>query len=135
MHLFQPYYIVLRLDLFGALRVGQVLTIDPVTKKRIHIDTAGNSKSYMESFMGYTTQQSELIIKIFRHKMVHIAHPPPIFSHNRKTVTWRYVHENTPDHLILKENRGLLVYYRVRTQQEPDLIFRQIKLLHLWLII
>ena len=72
-------YCLATIDLFGALRVGQVLTIDPVTKKRIHIDTAGNSKSYMESFMGYTTQQSELIIKIFRHKMVHIAQPPPYF--------------------------------------------------------
>jgi len=96
-------YCLATIDLFGALRVGQVLTIDPVTKKRIHIDTAGNSKSYMELFMGYTTQQSELIIKIFRHKMVHIAQPQPIFSHNSKTVTWRYVHENTPDHLILKD--------------------------------
>jgi hypothetical protein len=112
MHCLQPpyapfptvLYCLATIDLFGGLLVGQVLDINPITKKRIHIDTAGNLKSYMELFMGYTAQQSELIIRIFRHKMVHLAQPRPIFSHNNKVVAWRYVHENTPDHLILKDS-------------------------------
>jgi hypothetical protein len=47
-------YTILSRDytLFGALRVEQVLAINPTTGKRIHIDTAGISNSYIESYMG-----------------------------------------------------------------------------------
>lgn len=81
----------------------------PTTRIRIYIDTTGNSKSHMESFMGYHKKR-QLIIKIFRHKMVHIAQPQHISLRNGKKVAWRYVHENTSDHLIL---RGELTWNRI----------------------
>jgi hypothetical protein len=79
-------YCLATIDLLGSLCYGQK-----------------NSRTYMHSFMGYTQEQSKLITQIFRHKLVHLAQPRPVFSYNKKTVAWRYVHENTPDHLILKD--------------------------------
>ena len=80
-------YCLATIDLLGALCYGR-----------------GHSRTYMHSFMGYTTEQSKLIQQIFRHKLVHLAQPKTVFSHNNKTVSWQYVHENTPDHLIIKDS-------------------------------
>jgi hypothetical protein len=38
--------------LFGTLRVEQSLAINSTTGKRIHIDTAGISNTYIEPYMG-----------------------------------------------------------------------------------
>jgi len=52
--------------------------------------------------MGYTEQQSDLIIQIFRHKLVHLAQPKPVFLYNSKIVTWQYVHEHSSKHLLIE---------------------------------
>jgi hypothetical protein len=75
-------YCISIIDLLGALCAGQIANKDPRTGKRIHIDTTANSKNYMRNYIGYTEQQSDLIIEIFRHKLVHSAQPRPIFSDN-----------------------------------------------------
>lgn len=56
--------------------------------------------------MGYTEDQSKLIVQIFRHKIIHLAQPQPIFLFKGKAVTWQYVHENAPIHLILQDLPG-----------------------------
>ncbi|MGC1132370.1 MAG: hypothetical protein WA941_06080 [Nitrososphaeraceae archaeon] len=98
-------YCLATIDLLGALCAGKVLDWDPTTKKRIYIDTTGNSKSYMELFMGYTDQQSQLIIKLYRHKLVHLAQPNPIYIDDKtqKRITWEYSHEHRNDHLYLHD--------------------------------
>ena len=88
-------YCISIIDLLWALCAGQIANKDPNTGKKIPIDTTTNSKSYMRNYIGYTQQQSDLIIEIFRHKLVHSAQPRPIFSYNNKIVTWQYHHENT----------------------------------------
>jgi hypothetical protein len=104
-------YCLSTIDLLGALCTGKVLSRDPTTGKRINIDTTGYSKDYMRSFMGYTEQQSDLIIEIFRHKLVHIAQPRPVYRYNNKIVAWQYVHENTPKHLILEDVISTQILY------------------------
>lgn len=82
-------YCVSTIDLLGTLCYGD-----------------GHARTYMHSFMGYTEDQSKLIVQIFRHKIVHLAQPQPIFLFKGKVVTWQYVHENTPNHLILQDLPG-----------------------------
>jgi hypothetical protein len=99
MHCIQPpyapfpaiLYCVATIDLLGALCYG------------IKGSTSGHMRDYMKNFIGYTDSQSTLFMMIFRHKLVHLAQPRTVFIRNNKTVTWQYVHENTPDHLMLKD--------------------------------
>lgn len=108
----QPYapfpailFCLATIDLLGALCTGQVLTKDPKTGKRIYIDTSGNSESYMKKFIGYTEQQSTLITNIYRHKIVHLSQPNPIYFDNttNKNIAWHYSHEHRSDHLYLHD--------------------------------
>lgn len=59
--------------------------------------------TYVQSFMGYTENQTNLIFEIFRHKLVHLAQPRGLYSFKGKTVAWQYDHENTSSHLILQD--------------------------------
>jgi hypothetical protein len=104
-------YCISIIDLLGALCAGQVANKDPTTGKRIPIDTTTNSKNYMRNYMGYTEQQSDLIIQIFRHKLVHLAQPRPTFSYKNKVVTWEYVHEHTSRHLLIQDLPSDTKYY------------------------
>lgn len=94
-------YSLATVDLLGALRAGQASKKDPLTGA--NVNTKKNSETYMQLFMGYTQEQTELILEIFRHKLVHLAQPRPLYSYKNKTVVWQYVHENTPNHLILED--------------------------------
>lgn len=127
---FAPFPAILfclaNIDLLGALAAGQVLDKHPTTKKRIPIDTSGNSKSYMQSFMGYTEQQSELIIKIYRHKLVHLAQPNPIYFDdvNNKKIGWLYSHEHRDDHLYLHDlPKGTKTWIKSDWPEEYDQLF------------
>src|SRR5215217_3637812 len=52
-------------------------------------DTTNNSKRYMKFFMNYTKEQSDLLIDIFRHKLVHLAQPKFVYTDNKgKKFTW-----------------------------------------------
>lgn len=90
-------------DLLGALLAGQAAKKDSITQKRVH--TIDNSKEYMRRFMGYTEDQSTLIADLFRHKLVHLAQPKPSIEHKGKIVSWYYVHNSTPRHLLLENAR------------------------------
>jgi len=81
------------IDLLGALHGGRAS----------HKGTTERSRKYMEELMDYTAEQVDLILNVFRHKLVHLAQPGPISSYKDKTVAWQYVHEYTLDHLTLQD--------------------------------
>jgi hypothetical protein len=61
---------------------------------------------YMQELMGYTRVQSDLVMKLFRHKLVHLAQPRPIAvypENSTNVVTWQYVHSDSKMHLLLEE--------------------------------
>lgn len=113
-------YCISTIDLLGALCAGQVANKHPTTGKRISIDTNANSTNYMRNYMGYTEQQSYLIIQIFRHKLVHLAQPRPTFSYKNKVVTWEYVHEHTSKHLLIEDLSSITKYY-IKTDWSIDI--------------
>ncbi len=79
------------IDLLGSLLEGDA------SRKA---DTSNNSKRYMKIFMNYTIEQTNLLIDIFRHKLVHLAQPQFVYTDNQgKKITWRYYHDNPEKHL------------------------------------
>jgi len=73
------------IDLLGAFVCGRADKKAPTTAQSIH---------YMTSFMGYTTENANLLLNLFRHKLVHLAQPDPIVRRDSELITWRYYHNN-----------------------------------------
>jgi hypothetical protein len=88
-------YCFATIDLLGSLLEGDA------SRKS---DTTNNSKRYMKMFMNYTIEQTNLLIDIFRHKLVHLAQPQFVYIDNHgKKITWRYYHDNSEKHLRIDE--------------------------------
>lgn len=58
------------IDLLGALYAGHARSSK----------TVDNSKKYMNDLMKYGKDQFNILQKMFRHKMVHLAQPKPIMK-------------------------------------------------------
>jgi hypothetical protein len=66
-------------------------------------DTTYRAAEYMKNYMNYTAENVEHVQKIFRHKVVHLAIPNPIFKDSQnRIVTWWYMHGDNPLHLTIK---------------------------------
>ena len=87
------------IDLLGSLFTGRAS----------HKGTTEKSRKYMEELMNYTSEQAELILKVFRHKLVHLADPAPLSLYKDKIVAWRYYHGYTLDHLTLLDDQGEVI--------------------------
>ena len=77
-------------DLLGALYSGSAASNAPA---------APQSREYMRRFMDYTSEQSELLQLLFRHKLVHLAQPKPVIKYNGEYITWHEWHDNPEKHL------------------------------------
>ena len=83
------------IDLLGSLLEGDA------SRKAV---TTNNSKRYMKCFMNYAIERTNLLIDIFRHKLVHLAQPQFVYTDNQgKKITWRYYHNNPENHLRIDE--------------------------------
>lgn len=80
------------IDLLSALYEGDATRNVPTTRL---------SAEYMQRFMNYTEEQSRLLQKLFRHKIVHLAQPKTVVKDNSRLICWRYWHENQKHHLKL----------------------------------
>ncbi len=79
--------------------LGELYSTDPES------DTTGNSIKYMQEIMGYNETQSNLVMKLFRHKLVHLALPRPVVQYpddSGNVVAWEYHHYDRSRHLILE---------------------------------
>jgi hypothetical protein len=98
--LMEPYapfpaivYCFSTIDLLGALYAGNASEKNP--------STSPQSIDYMRRFMHYTDENTKLLMKIFRHKIVHLAQPKAVSEYEGKKVAWRYWHDNGERHLKL----------------------------------
>lgn len=80
------------IDLMGALYRGDA-TRDARTSEQ--------ARAYMVDFMKYTDEQSSLLQKIFRHKIVHLAMPKHVIEYKSKSIGWKYIHDDQTAHLKL----------------------------------
>lgn len=84
-------YCFATIDCLGALYVGDASEHRPSTDQ---------SRKYMEDFMKYPHNTADLLQRIYRHKIVHLAQPDPVFVRNSKRVAWATLTQSSPrDHL------------------------------------
>jgi len=62
-------YCFATIDLLGALASGRADRKAPTTQQSI---------SYMTDFMNYTFENADILLNLFRHKLVHLAQPNPV---------------------------------------------------------
>jgi hypothetical protein len=86
------------IDLFGALLGGDAKPFAATTNQ---------AEQYMRHFMRYTDEQSNLLMKIFRHKVVHLAQPRAVIDDRGRHVSWGIWHEAREHHLkLVQVDRG-----------------------------
>lgn len=49
--------------------------------------------------MIYTPENANIIIDLFRHKLVHLAQPNPVIQCGLEVITWKYHHNDRQYHL------------------------------------
>ncbi len=80
------------IDLLASLYCGQARSGN----------TSKNAATYMKDMMHYTEDQSHLLQKIFRHKIVHLAGPRTVYKFKGKIITWHYRHDSPEKHLSIE---------------------------------
>ena len=85
------------IDLFGALAGGRADRDRPTTQQ---------TSMYMKKFMNYSDPIPALLLGLFRHKLVHLASPNPVFQYidgacAKHQVTGNYTHNTPEKHLTL----------------------------------
>ena len=78
------------IDLLGALASGRADKNAPTTQQSI---------SYMTNFMNYTFENADILLNLFRHKLVHLAQPKSVVRRDPELITWKYYHDNKLIHL------------------------------------
>jgi len=92
-------YCFATIDLLGALLSGKA-------SKSKKPNTSKQSREYMQKYMAYTKEQSELLQQVFRHKITHLAQPNPVVAFRDKKIAWQYYHTNSREHLQLVPRKG-----------------------------
>lgn len=89
-----PFPIVLycfsTIDLLGALVAGRADKNAP---------TPSLSKEYIRRFMSYSPNDADMLIDLFRHKLVHLAQPGPSIQKGSEVITWKHHHHDRRFHL------------------------------------
>jgi len=76
-------YCLSSIDLLGSAKCWSG-SKDPITKE--NVNTKSNSRQYMQQYMNYIDYQANIIVDLFRHKLVHLAQPKPCILYNNKVV-------------------------------------------------
>lgn len=98
-------YCFATVDLLGSLYKGNATSSSSTTKQ---------SLEYMTGIMKYPKKQVDLLQKVFRHKLVHLAQPNPKTKYEDKKYSWWFCHES---------NRA--VHLKIETlEQKSEYVFR-----------
>lgn len=96
------------IDLLGALYWKCTLKGKKQQKScETKVDSGVTNKSlnYMIDFMSYPELEATLIQKVFRHKLVHLAHPLPVAKYGKEQYEWCYHHNERSRHLKIDKDR------------------------------
>jgi len=68
-----------------------------------------NFKTLLREYFSYSDDQGELILSIYRHKLVHLFQPGTVIEYKGHTYSWR-IHNSEPSmHLKIWSNKGSLI--------------------------
>ena len=89
----------------GALYAGNAQSNAPVTQQ---------ANDYMTGVMKYPQNISDLLQKVFRHKLVHLAQPNPATNYDNKRYLWYFCHESNRDIHLKVDPTGQKNEFRFR---------------------
>jgi hypothetical protein len=84
------------IDLLGAIYAGNA---------RSH-QTTENPSKYMKKYMKYPDDKISLLMKIYRHKIVHLSQPKGAMLYNGHIISWEHDENNPNTHLTIDPNQG-----------------------------
>lgn len=64
-------------------------------------DTVQNTIRYMEKYLRYPKDKLSLLLKIYRHKIVHLSQPKFAMLYNNQIVAWKYDDNIPAKHLTI----------------------------------
>lgn len=84
------------IDLLGATYAGNA---------RSH-QTSDNAAKYMKKYMKYPDDKISLLMKIYRHKIVHLSQPKGAMLYSGQLISWGHDEMNPTAHLVIDSNPG-----------------------------
>ena len=80
-------------NLLGALHAGNASR---------NADNAKLAADFMRTYMHYQSPGPELLLKVFRHKITHLAEPRAVVRHEGKLISWVIMHDSPSQHLAVQ---------------------------------
>lgn len=87
------------LDFLSALYSGNAGTASSTTKQ---------VKSFLDRYFDYSPKKRDLLLKIYRHKLVHLFQPGHLVSYKGKGYSWKIYSQNKKKHLVISSKNKLI---------------------------
>jgi hypothetical protein len=80
------------MDLLGSLYAGNARSGK----------TAENAQKYMEKYLKYPNDKVYLLLKMYRHKIVHLSPPKGAILYKKQIIAWKHDERDTSRHLTIE---------------------------------
>lgn len=87
------------LDFLAALYAGNAST---------NASTSRQLEDFIKEYFNYSVKKRELLIKIYRHKLVHLFQPGHLVEYKNKSYSWRIYNNNKKMHIIISRKNELI---------------------------
>lgn len=87
------------LDFLAALNSGNTETTASTTKQ---------VEDFIEEYFNYSKKKEELLLKIYRHKLVHLFQPGHLVEYRNKSYSWKIYNKNKRMHLVISKVNKLI---------------------------
>lgn len=87
------------LDFLSALYAGDA---------GANASTTAQVTSFIHSYFGYSSKKTDLLLKIYRHKLVHLFQPGHIVEYKNVTYSWTIYDKNKKKHLVTSKVNKLI---------------------------
>lgn len=85
------------LDFLSALHSGNAGASSSTTKQ---------VKDFLAEYFDYGPKKRELLLEIYRHKLVHLFQPGHLVEYKNKSYSWRIYTRNRKKHLVITKKNG-----------------------------
>lgn len=87
------------LDLLSAFYGGNASTL---------ASTTANVKNFLKTYFSYSEDQRDLLLSMYRHKLVHLFQPGNVIEYKHHTYSWRIHHSEQSMHLKIWPSTKLI---------------------------
>lgn len=87
------------LDFLSALHSGNASTKSSTVKQ---------VENFILEYFNYSPKKRELLLQIYRHKLVHLFQPGHLVEYRNKSYSWRIYNKNKRMHLVISRKNKLI---------------------------